>query len=62
MKKTIVYYVQNGLIFLAILLALINAYLEWYHDQLSQLLLIIILLLIFLAASIKYTLLRQNTS
>ncbi|MCD4846359.1 MAG: hypothetical protein K8R25_17930 [Methanosarcinales archaeon] len=60
MKKTILYYVWNGLIFLAILLALFNAYLEWYHDQLSQLLLIIVLLLIFLAASIKYILLKQN--
>ena len=62
MKKTMVYYIQKGLILLAFLLALINAYLKWYHDQLSQLLLIIVLLLIFLAAFIKYTLKRRNTS
>lgn len=60
MIKTSVQYIKYGLIILAVLLAFINAYNEWYHDSGNSLFLIIVLLLIMLAAAIEYLYILKN--
>lgn len=60
MIKTSVQYIKYGLIILAVLLAFINAYNEWYHDSGNNLFLIIVLLLIMLAAAIEYLYILKN--
>ena len=54
MDKILLKKVSKGLGLLAILIALINAYLGWFEDRGSGLLVMMVLLLIFISAIIRY--------
>lgn len=60
MEKLVINRIWKGLVLLAISLAIVNAYLEWFEDRGSGLSLIITLLIIILAVAIRSAIQNQN--
>ena len=62
MKKLMLDNIWKGLVIVALLLASINAYLEWFVDRGNESILIITLLIIILATATRIYSKRLNSS
>lgn len=60
MEKLVINRIWKGLVLLAISLAIVNAYLEWFEDRGNGILLAITLLIIIIAHSIRSSIHNQN--